>query len=80
MTVQGGPDGEVYLPCIYAATKAQGDDSLRLGRGSDWRGGDGQPVQGLGLKMFLIGDQSRTVLEMKEVSFESPVSVSATEE
>ncbi|MEI7815483.1 MAG: type VI secretion system accessory protein TagJ, partial [Coriobacteriia bacterium] len=37
MVVTDGPDGEVFLPTIYPLTFANGDDQLRLGRGTDWR-------------------------------------------
>ncbi len=32
MVVAGGPDGEVYLPALYAGTHAETEDQLRLGR------------------------------------------------
>jgi len=65
MVVRGGPDGEVYLPTIYAGTASQKEDNLRLGRGTDWLAEDGKPVQGLGLRTFLVGDQDRTILELE---------------
>lgn len=68
MIVRGGPDGEVYLPTIYAGTAAEGDDQLRLGRATDWRGGDGSPVAGRGLRTFLFGEQDRTILELETLT------------
>ena len=79
LIIAGGPDGEVYLPCIYAGTAALTDNQLRLGRGTDWTSGDEGPIAGRGLKMFLIGDEARTILEFSEVSFESPVPVNVQE-
>src|SRR5262249_5809527 len=32
MIVRGGPDGEVFLPALYAGTSREADDKLRLGR------------------------------------------------
>jgi type VI secretion system protein ImpE len=66
MVVTDGPDGEVFLPTIYPLTFASGDDQLRLGRGTDWRGQEGEPVRGVGLRMFLVGDQEKTILELKD--------------
>jgi type VI secretion system protein ImpE len=68
LVVRGGPDGEVYLPTLYAGTHADADDKVRLGRYTDWRGGDGTPVRGLGLRTFLVGNDARSILEMKEVT------------
>ena len=69
MIVAGGPDGEVYLPAIYPATRQAGDEQLRLGRGTGWLGDEGQPVRGLGQRMFLIGDQDRSIMQLTEVTF-----------
>jgi type VI secretion system protein ImpE len=70
MVVQGGPDGEVYLPTLYVGTHTL-DDQLRLGRGTEWRGGeDGSPVRGAGLRMFLVGDEDRSILQMGKIEFD----------
>ncbi len=42
MEVRGGPDGEVFLPALYAGASGESDDRLRLGRMTDWRGGGEQ--------------------------------------
>ena len=42
MVVRGGPDGEVFLPVLYAGSHANPDDRIRLGRMTDWRGGEGR--------------------------------------
>lgn len=67
MVVRGGPDGEVYLPTIYAGTAGEPDDNMRLGRATDWRAAEGSPVQGRGLRTYLIGDRDRTILELETV-------------
>ena len=41
MIVRGGPDGEVYLPVLYAGSAADADDQIRLGRTTEWRGDAG---------------------------------------
>jgi type VI secretion system protein ImpE len=69
MIVRGGPDGEVYLPTLYAGTHTEADDPLRLGRATDWRGGQGEPVRGIGQRTFLVGEDSRSILEFKEIRF-----------
>jgi type VI secretion system protein ImpE len=68
MIVRDGPDGEVFLPALYPGSHAAAEDGLRLGRATDWRGGAGAPTRGVGLRTFLVGDDTRTVLEMTELS------------
>jgi type VI secretion system protein ImpE len=68
MIVRGGPDGEVYLPTLYAGSQSDPDDQIRLGRTTDWRGGEGAPVRGFGQRTFLVGDVDRPILEMKELA------------
>jgi type VI secretion system protein ImpE len=69
MVVRDGPDGEVYLPTLYAGTHAAAEDGLRLGRATDWTGGNGAPVRGMGQRTYLVGDEARTILELKELTF-----------
>ncbi len=68
MVVRGGPDGEVYLPALYNGTHAEADDKLRLGLATEWRGGDGAPVRGVGQRTFLVGEESYPILELKEIA------------
>lgn len=72
MIVRGGPDGEVYLPMLYAGTHLLEDDRLRLGRATEWSGDEDGLVRGTGLRTVLIGDQDRTLLEIGQVEFDSP--------
>jgi type VI secretion system protein ImpE len=69
MSVNEGPDGDVYVPCTYAPSDADADDSLMLGRSTDWSGPDSGPVRGLGLRTFLIGDESATIMEITQLTF-----------
>jgi len=68
MVVRGGPDGEVFLPALYANSHTEEDDRMRLGRFTDWRGGDGTPVQGIGQRMLLIGEDARSIMELEELT------------
>jgi type VI secretion system protein ImpE len=67
MIVHDGPDGEVYLPALYAGAAKETDDVMRLGRATDWR--DGPPVRGVGQRTFLVGDAGMSIMEMQEVTF-----------
>ncbi len=72
MAVQDGPDGEVFLPTLYAPTCNQDDDQLRLGRGTDWIGDDGGVIRGLGQRMFLFGDEDKPIMSLREITFGKP--------
>ena len=76
MVVQGGPDGEVFLPALYPGSHTEEDDRIRLGRMTDWRGGQSVPVQGIGQRMFVIGQDDRTIMELEELTITEPASSS----
>ena len=69
MVVTDGPDGEVFLPSIYAGRANDLDDSLRLGRSTNWIEQTAGVIEGRGLRTFLIGDNDRTILELGEIQF-----------
>jgi type VI secretion system protein ImpE len=72
MVVRGGPDGEVFLPALYAGSHKEGDDRVRLGRATDWSGGDGAPVRGKGQRTFLVGDESIPIMDLQEITVNAP--------
>lgn len=72
MIVRGGPDGEVYLPALYVGSDQEADGQLRLGRSSDWRGGEGAPVRGVGQRSFLVGEQDLGILELETLTIGEP--------
>ena len=72
MSVRNGPDGEVFLPVCDCRGGEEGGDAAKLGRTTDWTGGDGAPVLGIGLRTFLVGEQDRTILEIETIQFGQP--------
>jgi len=72
MIVRGGPDGEVHLPAVYAGSQAESDDRLRLGRLTEWRGDPAAPVRGAGQRVFLVGEEDRSIMEIKEITLNAP--------
>ena len=70
MKVIEGPEGEVFVPALYAGTHLSTDDQLRLGRGTDWITADNAPVRGVGQRMFLAGNQDVSIMELTEISFD----------
>ncbi|HKO06687.1 MAG TPA: type VI secretion system accessory protein TagJ [Alphaproteobacteria bacterium] len=73
MVVSGGPDGEVFLPAIYSAGDGALEDSFRLGRATEWVGGEAAPVRGIGQRSFLIGEDSVPIMDIKTLEFAGSV-------
>ena len=61
---------------LYANSHADSDDRIRLGRMTQWRGGEGAPVQGVGQRMFALGDKDVDILALKQITF-NPSTVDA---
>ena len=53
-----GPQTLHRLPALI-------DERLRTGQMTDWRGGDGQPLRGVGQRMLQIGEEDRPLLEIQ---------------
>ena len=69
LSVADGPEGEVFIPSVYPAGKNGTAARFRLGYETDFVGKDGGPKFGVGLRSFLVGDSSVTVLELGKVEF-----------
>lgn len=70
VSVINGPDGEVYLPAIYDWGHPDIGDDLRLGRATDWIGPEDGPMQGLGQRLYVIGDDAVGIMELTTLSFD----------
>ena len=68
-TNQEGPDGDVYIPTIYRKLLEEDQERLLLGKATDWIGDEGEPILGVGQKMFLVDDESISIMEIEELSF-----------
>ena len=73
-------DGAVeryFMPSLYVGTASSEKDTLRLGQETDWNElGEGL-MSGVGLRMFLAGDLTPTILEVAEVRFNRLRSINA---
>ena len=69
LSIESGPDGEVYLPAIYLEPAEDGptDANLQLGRGTDWADSGQGIVRGRGQKMLLVGDQDLPIMELQTI-------------
>lgn len=65
--VAGGPEGEVFIPALYAPV-AEADGRTRLGRTTEWSG-EATPVRGLGQRMFLIGSEAVPIMQIETLRF-----------
>jgi type VI secretion system protein ImpE len=70
MSVESGPDGEVFLPATYFPSNGEVDEKALLGRVTEWRGGGAEPMRGVGQVSFLVGDESVPIMQMQAVTFE----------
>jgi len=67
--VENGPEGDVFIPVRYPCPNAAGwDDQLRLGRATTWVGEGAGAVIGLGQKMILVGDETKSSLEIDNLA------------
>ena len=69
VSVNNGPDGEVYIPAIYDTDHPDLSDDLLLGRASDWIGPEDGPVRGVGRRVYLVGDNDVSIMELTSLRF-----------
>jgi type VI secretion system protein ImpE len=72
MSVRSGPDGVVYLPALYGDDDPGLSDELRLGQATDWIELSQALVRGAGQRMFLVGDDTVSAMDMTEITFDPP--------
>jgi type VI secretion system protein ImpE len=64
-----GPSGEVYIPATYVPLDGAVSDEARLGRTTDWVGGEESMTRGIGLRMFLAGEEALPIMDIQELRF-----------
>lgn len=69
IAVDGGPDGEVYMPVRYPNPNAWTDED-KLGRGTQWQEHSEGIVTGMGQRMILIEEEGVPIMEIKRLSIE----------
>jgi type VI secretion system protein ImpE len=72
MSVRSGPDGVVYLPALYGDDDPGLSDELRLGQATDWIEVSQALVRGAGQRMFLVGEDTVSAMDMTEITFDPP--------
>ena len=69
LVARDGQKSQVLIPALYPHTYRESDDTLRLGRQTQWKELAPGLVQGLGQRLWLVGEDVRPFLEIKEISF-----------
>ena len=64
-----GTTGEVYLPTMYYGSSQHSDDQVRLGRMTEWKPLSDDLTQGMGLRLFLVGDGEQSLLDTRRIEF-----------
>lgn len=72
LQVLDGPAGDVFIPALYLGTHEHPDNAVRLGRSTDWKGVEGEPVLGVGQRMFLVDDNDMSLLEWRDLEVGTP--------
>ena len=71
VALAGGPIGWAYLPTVYPGSEAAAAP-LQLGRATDWREAGPGLAAGLGLKVFLAGERSLGLFEVRDLRINPP--------
>lgn len=69
ISVNAGPDGEVYIPAIYDTAQPDIADDYRVGYTTDWTDEAAGPVRGIGQRVFLAGDEAYPIMDIAELRF-----------
>ena len=67
LSVRDSIEGVVHVPALYPATSTSSDNSIRLGRSTDWIGGDGAPTRGVGQRTLLVGETDKPILSITKI-------------
>lgn len=66
LELKEGAAGEVFLPTVYPGSYEHADDQIKLGRATDWKTDEDGPVLGVGLRLFLAGEDTLALPEWRE--------------
>jgi type VI secretion system protein ImpE len=76
-TAHDGTEGTVFMPVLYYGSAAAAEAGLKLGRATEWLGQEGEPVRGLGQRLWLAGDNDVAMLDVRRLEFAPPAPGSA---
>lgn len=67
--VAGGFSGEGFIPARYIGSDKHTNELVSLGRMTDWSAYNEDLARGAGLRLFLVGEQDKTIFETQTVEF-----------
>ncbi|HVG19895.1 MAG TPA: type VI secretion system accessory protein TagJ [Blastocatellia bacterium] len=66
-----GTIGEVFIPALYSGSSDHPNDQVRLGRMTDWKKIEKDLFLAAGLRLFLVDNEDKAMLEVRSVEFDS---------
>jgi type VI secretion system protein ImpE len=69
METDNGTNGDVFIPALYNDSWRSGDDTVRLGKVTDWRDIGEDIYVGEGTKLFAVGSEHKTILDLQTIEF-----------
>lgn len=69
LETDNGTNGEVFVPVLYNETWKSDDDNVRLGKVTDWRDVGEEIYIGEGTKLFGVGNEHKTILDIQTIEF-----------
>lgn len=66
-----GSAGNVFLPALYPGSHEHADETIKLGRATDWKNTETGPTLGVGLRTFLVGEDAVPLLEWRRLEMAS---------
>ncbi len=69
LSVRGGPEGQVMIPSTYLPPHTELTEAQRMGMETDWAEIQPDCMMGRGLRSFLVGEESRTIMELRHLTF-----------
>jgi type VI secretion system protein ImpE len=70
LTLTNGDSGPVFLPALYVDSYKHAEDSIKLGKATEWAGGDGEPYRGRGAKTLRIGNDDVGLLDVRNLEIQ----------
>ncbi len=64
-----GQEGDVFVNALYPGSSASDDITHKLGQSTAWLGGEREPGCGLGQRMFWLGEDEKSIMEIGTLEF-----------
>lgn len=64
-----GTTGEVFIPTMYFGSSGHADPRVRLGRMTEWTAISDDLSQGMGVRLFLAGEDDQSILDTRRLEF-----------